>query len=70
MKKLWYVVTGLIAIIYLLNPTAGVFEFIPDNIPIIGNVDEALAMALLFYSLRNLGVDLNRFFGKLEKKRD
>ncbi len=29
---------------YLLNPTAGVFELIPDNLPYVGNLDEAAAV--------------------------
>lgn len=42
----------IIAAIYLLNPTAGIFEWIPDNLPIVGNLDEAAATALLIYGLR------------------
>jgi|GEM_PF-4561162 uncharacterized membrane protein YkvA (DUF1232 family) len=34
---------GVVSLIYLLNPTAGVLEFIPDNFPIIGNLDDAVA---------------------------
>jgi uncharacterized membrane protein YkvA (DUF1232 family) len=36
-----------IGLIYLLNPTAGIFEFIPDNIPFIGNLDEGVAVMLI-----------------------
>jgi len=42
--------------IYLINPTFGVFEFIPDNIPIVGNLDEATATAGLLYALSGLGL--------------
>ncbi len=38
--------------IYLLNPTWGVFELVPDNLPGIGNLDEAGAAALLIFGLR------------------
>lgn len=41
-------VAGVIAVIYLLNPDAGLIELIPDNIPVIGNLDEFGAAVLLF----------------------
>lgn len=53
---------GLVCLIYLLNPTMGVFELIPDNIPLIGNLDEVGATALLFYSLRYFGYDIINMF--------
>ncbi len=34
---------GVVSLIYLLNPTAGILEFVPDNFPIIGNVDDFIA---------------------------
>lgn len=44
----WMVyVLGIIGAIYLLNPTAGIVELIPDITPIIGNLDEGLAMVLV-----------------------
>jgi hypothetical protein len=48
MKKFGITLLGLLSIIYLLNPTAGVFELLPDNIPFIGNVDEGLAAYILY----------------------
>jgi uncharacterized membrane protein YkvA (DUF1232 family) len=62
MKNLGAVLLGLIALIYLLNPTAGVFELIPDNIPLIGNLDEAGAMTLLLICLRYFGYELPDIF--------
>ncbi len=38
---------GAAGFLYLLNPTFGVFELIPDNTPLVGNLDEAAATALL-----------------------
>lgn len=38
---------AVIGLVYLLNPTAGFFEFIPDNIPFIGNLDEGVAVMLI-----------------------
>jgi hypothetical protein len=49
---------GAMSLIYLLNPTAGVFEFLPDNLPIVGNLDEATATAILLASMAHFGFDL------------
>lgn len=49
---IWFVyLTGLIGLIYLLNPTAGLIELIPDNLPLIGNLDEGVAALLIWYTL-------------------
>ena len=45
----------LVGTLYILNPTGGVIEFIPDNLPLIGNLDEAGAAAMVVYSLQYLG---------------
>ncbi len=55
---------GLIAILYLLNIGAGIIELIPDNIPLVGNLDEAGAVTLLLICLRYFGVDMTRLFQK------
>ena len=39
---------------YILNPTAGLLELLPDNAPVVGNLDEAAAAALLIFGLRAL----------------
>ncbi|MDX2480770.1 MAG: DUF1232 domain-containing protein [Desulfuromusa sp.] len=62
MNKTGIFLLGLFSLIYLLNPTAGFFELIPDNIPIIGNLDEAAAVALLLMCLRYFGYDLPNIF--------
>lgn len=36
---------------YILNPTAGVFEILPDNLPFVGNLDEGVAFMLVWYGL-------------------
>lgn len=46
-----------ISLLWLLNLTAGIIE-IPDNLPIIGNIDEAVMTGILLACLRLLGVDL------------
>jgi uncharacterized membrane protein YkvA (DUF1232 family) len=48
MKKFWVALTGCIAALYLINPTAGVLELIPDNLPVAGNLDEGVACYLLY----------------------
>lgn len=70
MKKILIFLVGLLSIIYILNPTAGVFEIIPDNLPLIGNLDEAAAVALLLMCLKYFGIDLPNIFrrGETEDK--
>jgi uncharacterized membrane protein YkvA (DUF1232 family) len=63
-KSFGIFISGLIALIYLLNPSAGFIELIPDNIPFIGNLDEGAAMILLIGSLRHFGVDLTKVFNR------
>ncbi|MGV3523603.1 MAG: DUF1232 domain-containing protein [Candidatus Sericytochromatia bacterium] len=53
---------GLLSVLYLLNPTAGIFELIPDNLPLIGNLDEAAATTLILAALREYGLDLTHWF--------
>ena len=55
---------AIISILYLLNIGVGVIELIPDNIPLVGNLDEAGAATLLLMCLRYFGVDLTRLFNK------
>lgn len=40
--------------LYIINPTAGLIELIPDNIPLFGNVDEAAATTMLVLGLQYL----------------
>jgi len=41
----------VLGVIYILNPGAGVIEIIPDNLPIIGNLDEGGAFLAIWYGL-------------------
>ncbi len=59
-KTLLVAIIGVIATLYLLNPTAGIVEFLPDNIPVIGNLDEAGATAILISCLAYFGIDLTQ----------
>ncbi len=62
MKKLGIILLGLFCLIYLLNPGAGIFELIPDNLPFIGNLDEAAALATLLMCLKYFGINLPDIF--------
>lgn len=66
-KSLLVFVVGLLASFYLVNPGAGVFELIPDNLPLVGNLDEAGATALLLACLRYFGVDPISLFTRKRK---
>jgi uncharacterized membrane protein YkvA (DUF1232 family) len=67
LKNILVFLIGMISLVYLINPTAGILEFIPDNLPIVGNLDEMAATTLLVASLRYFGVDLAHIF-KREKQ--
>ena len=58
MKKIAVALLGLFCLVYLLNPGAGIFELLPDNLPFIGNLDEVAAMAGLLICLRYFGIEL------------
>jgi len=63
-------ILGAISVVYLLNPTWGLLEFIPDGFPIIGNLDEAAAAAMLISCLAYFGLDIGALFGRKTKKGD
>ncbi len=62
-KKLMATVGLGLSFIYILNPTFGIFEFIPDATPFIGNLDEATATGILIWCAKEL-------FSKKEKQRE
>ncbi len=68
LKEMIILALGALAALYLLNPTFGVFELIPDALPVIGNLDEAGATLILLSVFRYYGLDLERFFGKRTPK--
>jgi uncharacterized membrane protein YkvA (DUF1232 family) len=71
MKKQDITVIGaaLFAVFYLINPTAGFIELIPDNIPLIGNLDEAGAVFILISALKYFGFEMPNIFKKEEKQK-
>ena len=62
MKSFLVVVLGVLSLFYILNPGAGIFEIIPDNIPFLGNLDEATAVMVLLSCLRYFNIDITDFF--------
>jgi uncharacterized membrane protein YkvA (DUF1232 family) len=60
---------GLLSLIYLINPTAGFFELIPDVLPFVGNIDEFGATMILLNSLKYFGFDIMKIFNG-DKKTD
>lgn len=55
---------GVVAVLYMINPTGGLLEIISDLIPFVGNMDEAAATALFIGVLGYFGIDVKGFFGK------
>lgn len=53
-KVVAYLAGILLGVIYIVNPGAGVVELLPDNLPGVGNLDEAAMTALLLTCLRAL----------------
>ncbi|MCA9618665.1 MAG: DUF1232 domain-containing protein [Myxococcales bacterium] len=54
LKMVGYVVGIGLSALYLFNPGSGVFELLPDNLPGIGNLDEAAMTAFLIACFRGL----------------
>ncbi len=42
---------AVLGLIYVLNPTLGILEFIPDNLPLVGNLDEGAAFLLMWFGV-------------------
>ncbi|MEM6884853.1 MAG: hypothetical protein AAF571_07450 [Verrucomicrobiota bacterium] len=72
-KKVLAWVAAIVSAIWILNPTfGGIIPLeIPDNFPIIGNLDEATMMAILIWAIsviRGKEVDIRgTLFGNKEK---
>ena len=64
MKDIMVILAGFVSFVYLINPGAGFLEIIPDNFPIIGNLDEAAACAVILAAFRYYGMDLTAFLGR------
>jgi len=67
MKKVSAILGIILSSIYLLNFTVGIWE-LPDNLPIIGHLDEFAAATLLIASLKYFDIDLTGFLSSRKKK--
>jgi hypothetical protein len=68
-EKIGPILGIIVSTIYLLNFTLGIWE-LPDNLPVIGHLDEFAAATLLIASLRYFGIDLTAFLKRGSKKKD
>ena len=67
--KLIAVIGLILSTLYLLNLSGGFIE-LPDNLPIIGNIDEVLVSGVFFACLSQLGINLLPFYRVLQGRRD
>ena len=58
LKKVIAVLVACVSALYLINPTLGLFELLPDALPLIGNLDEAFFTLALVSALCALGLEL------------
>lgn len=58
LKKVVAVLVACVSALYLINPTLGLFELLPDALPLIGNLDEAFFTLALVSALGALGLEL------------
>lgn len=49
--KFWIYLFAAVGVLYLLNPGGGIIEILPDNLPLIGNLDEGAATLAVWYGL-------------------
>ena len=54
MRRVWAILVALFSLFVIINPGAGVLDLIPDNMPWIGNLDEATAALLLVWALKRI----------------
>ena len=66
-RDLLVLASGILSALYLLNISFGVAEFIPDNIPIFGNLDEAAATGLLINCLAYFGLNVGQLFRRKDE---
>lgn len=48
--QIMILIVGVMALLYLVYPSFGTFELLPDAIPLAGNADEILASLILAYT--------------------
>ncbi len=53
---------GILGILYMLNFGFGILEILPDNLPFVGNMDEAAALFLIYSSLDYFEINVKSLF--------
>lgn len=69
-KDVMMTIIGGVAGLYLLNPSFGVFEILSDNLPLVGNIDEAMATTVLVGVLGYFGITIPRIFQRSPRPQD
>ncbi len=59
-------IIGIIGILYMLNPGYGFIEIIPDYIPILGNLDEAGVLVLVYSAAEYFGLNIKSIFQRVD----
>lgn len=54
MKLIIVGILGVFGIMYLIYPSAGVVEFLPDFLPVVGNFDEFIASSLAIFAANSV----------------
>ena len=67
MKDVIVILVGIAAALYLVYPSAGIFELIPDAIPFVGSLDEATATTILLAVFRYFGHDIAHLFRRRDE---
>jgi uncharacterized membrane protein YkvA (DUF1232 family) len=68
-REMIILAVAVFLVIYLLNPTAGFLELLPDNLPFIGNLDEATAVVILLRIAAYYGINLSWLTGGKPRSR-
>lgn len=53
---------GFLGLLYSLNFSIGIFEFLPDTLPLIGHIDEAVALFLVYSACEYFNLNIKFFF--------
>ena len=68
-KEMFILGLAFFAVVYMVFPTLGIFELIPDAIPLIGSLDEGAATLILLNTLNYYGFNVTNLYGKPSKRR-
>jgi len=60
---------AIASILFLANLTFGIVE-VPDNLPLVGNIDEVVVSGFLFACLSRLGVNVIPRFANSQPERE